>query len=332
MQKQAKKPGRRDFTPVAVRPTHNGWTPQKQVAFIDALAEMVCVKQACGHVGMSTSSAYALRIRPDAQGFRIAWDAALDFGARRLSDEAMSRAVHGEVVPHYYKGELVGEHRRYDNKLAMFLLRYRDPLRYAATLDQMVYSGHPEAAAMALMKARNRMMDEAWGVAAMPADDPNPTGMPYDRMILSEANEREAEQAIIEGTGPIHGTVERRERLHRARAHHVAGKRKAEEAARAAADRAAAEHAAAALDKVADTFARCIADATSDEEREELRRLEIEERSKLGDPAAIASFLSTLPAPPARADTAIARAIVPPRAARAAFAPRKRPPPTIRTP
>jgi hypothetical protein len=38
-------------------------------------------------------------------------------------------------VPHYYKGELVGEHRRYDERLTQFLLRYRDPLRYAKSLE-----------------------------------------------------------------------------------------------------------------------------------------------------------------------------------------------------
>lgn len=49
------------FTPVPVRPRHDGWTPGKQVAFIHALAETACVDEACRRVGMSQQSAYALR-------------------------------------------------------------------------------------------------------------------------------------------------------------------------------------------------------------------------------------------------------------------------------
>ena len=158
-------PSPRPFTPVATRPRHDGWTPEKQSGFIDALTASGCVHEACAAVGMSRQSAYLLRTRPDAQGFRLAWDAALDVAIRRLSDECYSRALNGVPVPHFYKGEQVGEHRRYDNRLATFLLRYRDPLRYAATLDQMVYDGHPEAAALGLARARDRMMDEAYGVA-----------------------------------------------------------------------------------------------------------------------------------------------------------------------
>lgn len=35
-----------------------------------------------------------------------------------------SRAIHGVPVPHYYKGELVGEHRRYNDRLAMFVMNH----------------------------------------------------------------------------------------------------------------------------------------------------------------------------------------------------------------
>jgi hypothetical protein len=42
----------------------------------------------------------------------------------------LGRALHGEVTPIFYKGEQVGERRRYDNRLAMFILRSRMPDRY----------------------------------------------------------------------------------------------------------------------------------------------------------------------------------------------------------
>ena len=153
------------FTPVPVRARHDGWTPETQTAFIEALAECGCVTEACARVKRSAHSAYALRRRIDAQGFRLAWDAALDYAIRRLSDAAFSRALHGVSRPVFYKGEQVGERRHYDEKLTMFLLRYRDPLRYGRWLDEMGYDGHPEGTAVALTRATSRMEEDAWADA-----------------------------------------------------------------------------------------------------------------------------------------------------------------------
>ena len=60
------------FTPVPLQPRHDGWTPDRQAAFIDALAHSGCVDEACRSVGMGRASAYALRARPDAVSFRHA--------------------------------------------------------------------------------------------------------------------------------------------------------------------------------------------------------------------------------------------------------------------
>lgn len=151
------------FEPVPVRPRHDGWTAEKQVALIESLAECGCVLDACRRVGMSAESAYTLKRRIDAVSFRAAWDAALDHAIGRLSDSAFSRSIHGVAVPHFYKGELIGEHRRYDERLTMFLLRYRDPLRYAKSLDRFVYSGQPWEVAIKLGLALAKLRDnEAW--------------------------------------------------------------------------------------------------------------------------------------------------------------------------
>ncbi len=48
------------FTPIPLRARHDGWTAEKQIAFIEALAETACVDHACRRVGMSDSSAYRL--------------------------------------------------------------------------------------------------------------------------------------------------------------------------------------------------------------------------------------------------------------------------------
>lgn len=109
-----------------------GWTPDRQRKFIEALASSACVTEAAASVGLSATSAYNLRRRPDAQAFRLAWDAAIDFGMRRLVDAALARAVHGVAVPIFYKGEQVGERREYPEHLAMFLMRAHDPARFGA--------------------------------------------------------------------------------------------------------------------------------------------------------------------------------------------------------
>ena len=183
------------FTPATTRARHDGWTPVRQTGFVEALAESGCVREASASIGISVQSAYRLRARVDAQGFRMAWDAALDFAIRRLSDEVYSRALNGVPVPHFYQGEKIGEHRRYDERLALFLLRYRDPLRYAATLDQMVYTGHAEQAAIAFAKARDTLAeqahavaDEAIGAPCAPLPPPTP---PFRREPVREALPRQ---------------------------------------------------------------------------------------------------------------------------------------------
>ena len=114
----------------ARRPRHDGWTVERQEAFLHALAACGCVTHACRTVGLSRESAYQLYNRPSAADFRRGWDAALDCSLRVIEDQAWSRAVNGVVRPIFYQGEQVGEYRHYDERLTMFLLRYRRPHRY----------------------------------------------------------------------------------------------------------------------------------------------------------------------------------------------------------
>lgn len=166
-----KEPRRPPFAPVPVRARHDGWTPDKQRLFIEALAETACVEEACAHVGMSRRSAYTLRRRFDAFEFRFAWDAALDHAVSRLGDAALSRAIHGVPVPHYYQGELVGEHRRYDERLTMWLLRYRDPVRYGKWRDGQKPIQHPQRAAVRLAAAIERLVQQLRGLVQRTPED-----------------------------------------------------------------------------------------------------------------------------------------------------------------
>ncbi len=207
-------PFTRTFNPVFTRKRHDGWTQQKQVGFINALAETACVTDACRAVGMSTESAYALRRRYDAIDFRVTWDHALEYAVHRLADAALSRAIHGVAVPHYYKGEVVGEHRRYNETLTMFILRYRDPYTYARCRDrQEVRSVHPE----------ERSENLAVGIDCILGDESRK---------YCEANHR-AEQAAADKEDDLKILEARREAAYQ---EHI----RAEDAAKAAAKAAAA--------------------------------------------------------------------------------------------
>ena len=119
------------FTPVPRRCVrHDGWTPERQQAFIEALADTGSVAAACRCVNMSAEGAYYLRRQPGAESFRAAWQTALDLGVQRLEDVAMERALNGIEVPVYSYGALVGTRKTYNDRLLMFLLRNRAPDRF----------------------------------------------------------------------------------------------------------------------------------------------------------------------------------------------------------
>ncbi len=62
----------------------NSITPERQRAFIAALAATGIVTQAARVIGASLEALYRLRNMPGAQGFAAAWEAAIDRGMARL--------------------------------------------------------------------------------------------------------------------------------------------------------------------------------------------------------------------------------------------------------
>lgn len=105
---------------------HDGWTPERQATFLRALSATHSVAEAAKAAGMSRQSAYALRARLRGEPFDLAWIAALRCRFDALAEAALERALHGVEVPHFYKGELVGTSRRYDERLTVALLAMRD--------------------------------------------------------------------------------------------------------------------------------------------------------------------------------------------------------------
>ena len=72
---------------------------------------------------MSRQSAYRLRSRLKGKAFDVAWDNAFSQSYVNLPYAALERALNGVEVPHYYKGELIGTSRRYDERLTLALLK-----------------------------------------------------------------------------------------------------------------------------------------------------------------------------------------------------------------
>ena len=101
---------------------HNQWTREKMVVFLRELAATQSVGTAAKAVGMSRTAAYNLRNRLQGQPFALGWEVALELGLHHLAQAVVDRALNGEEIEHYYHGELVAASRRYDNRLAQWVL------------------------------------------------------------------------------------------------------------------------------------------------------------------------------------------------------------------
>lgn len=120
-----------EFTPVPRKTQRvDGWSPARQRAFIDALADSGCVTDAARRVNMTPEGAYQLRRAEGAASFRAAWEEAVEVGKRSLEDLAIDRVRNGNIVTKYENGEVVSEKRWHDNRLLMFMLRHHRPERY----------------------------------------------------------------------------------------------------------------------------------------------------------------------------------------------------------
>jgi hypothetical protein len=114
-----------NFAPVpSASRRHDGWTAERQRAFIAALAEIGMVSAAARAVGMSRKSAYALleRAGPES-GLARAWAAARDEGRDNANDTAIGRAIYGVEVPYFYRGIQRGTRRVYNDRLLIAALR-----------------------------------------------------------------------------------------------------------------------------------------------------------------------------------------------------------------
>jgi hypothetical protein len=105
---------------------YDGWTPDRQRAFLEAIAEGHTVGSACALVGMAPSSAYALRRRAAGAAFALGWRAANLLAREKVADTLLARAIDGQVeTVTRADGETITRHR-YDNRLASTMLARLD--------------------------------------------------------------------------------------------------------------------------------------------------------------------------------------------------------------
>jgi hypothetical protein len=110
------------FEPVPLRYRTGGLTPERQRAYVEALADTGVAREAAARVGVSEQAINRVRRRADARSFDNACEAAHMFGARQLRSIAFERAVEGTLKGRYYHGELISEERVHDNRLLIYLL------------------------------------------------------------------------------------------------------------------------------------------------------------------------------------------------------------------
>ncbi len=125
------------FHPVPLRVRRDGWTVDRQCAFLGHLYLTGCVATAARAVGMSRMSAYRLRQREEAASFASAWDMVLtppglgriasEVDWRKVTDEDLFRRVEtGFVAPLIHRGKVTGIRRKADNSALLRLLRRLD--------------------------------------------------------------------------------------------------------------------------------------------------------------------------------------------------------------
>lgn len=139
------------FTPVPLRARHDGWTPDRQLRFVLAIARGAGPDEAARSVGRSRQTAYALRRKPGADSFAAAWDAAAAFadraaaaGRARPTDAFGLETI---LVPRFYRGRLIGFVAREDHSRALRTLTALD--RVAERMDPAAVRAAVEAVAEA---------------------------------------------------------------------------------------------------------------------------------------------------------------------------------------
>lgn len=218
----APRPDTPAFEVVPRKYRHDGWTPERQRAFISALADTGVVTRAARRVNMAPESAYHLRNQPGAEGFRAAWEAALDLGVRRLKDEVFERALEGQLQPVIIGGKLKGFRRVKSDRMLMFALRMNAKDEYGRRLAATYFDPNaPRLHAGTGKSSRNEVIGQyetpdgtallEQSPAFRPMPDPNPRPARVTETItgpaVSQADKDARAAALVAGFDPVAMTL-----------------------------------------------------------------------------------------------------------------------------
>lgn len=136
---------------------HDGWSVERQLLFLEALAADGHVTRAATSVGRSASSAYRLRGR--SENFARGWHAASAMAYHRLRDLALDRLDMGEVTEQLYHGKVVGTRTRYSDRLLIAMLNHLKPVAFDARVNGLGRPADPGVAYAAALAAYAKAID-----------------------------------------------------------------------------------------------------------------------------------------------------------------------------
>lgn len=126
-----------DFDPVPRGVNrHDGWTPARQREFIAVIAATGSTQAALQATGMSWTSAHALKRAPGAESFAAAWNAARALGVGLIREKLMDHSLNGIPDPVFFRGEQVGERRRFNHRSMMWLIEHGERAQGRAESDE----------------------------------------------------------------------------------------------------------------------------------------------------------------------------------------------------
>ncbi len=190
------------------RVRHDGWTPQRQRAFLRALSETGSVRDACARAQISTTSAYRMRDRSAA--FDRAWRRALAKVAPTIEQAAYERAVLGWEEPVWHGGKIVGHRRRYSDGLLRLLLTRGVSAGSEDPEDRPLKGGwdratqaETDAMLLANLRGLKRRMETEAARKALPAAAPVATTAPTQTGNSDAGDaDRGTARAVRHGDGP----------------------------------------------------------------------------------------------------------------------------------
>jgi hypothetical protein len=107
--------------------------------FLAHLAKTANVTESAALINMARRSMYDARERDE--GFRRAWDDAIEIATDALEKEARRRALQGWDEPVFYRGAQVGKMRIYSDRMLELLLKAHRPYKFKETVRQELTDG-----------------------------------------------------------------------------------------------------------------------------------------------------------------------------------------------